>query len=92
MKINKELRELVRATPKHQITAYDAEITRAEREEAMAGLKADGWKLIAENDNFMKFAKVSRALGLMTTVLEYVDDEYDVADSVMNADNLVLRG
>ena len=91
MKINKELRERVRNTPKHLITAYDAEITHAEREEAIAGLKADGWKLIAENDNFMKFAKVHVALGLMTTLLEYVDDEYEV-DSVMNDDNLVLRG
>ena len=73
MKINKELRELVKATPKRQITAYDAEITRAEREEAVRGLRADGWKLIAENDNFMKFAKVHKALGLMTTLIEYVD-------------------
>ena len=73
MKINRELRELVRATPKRQITAYEAEITQAEREEAIAGLKADGWKLIAENDTFMKFAKISKALGLMTTLIEYVD-------------------
>ena len=73
MKINRELRELVRATPKRQITAYEAEITQAEREEAMASMKADGWKLIAENDNFMKFAKISKALGLMTTLIEYVD-------------------
>ena len=73
MKINRELRELVRATPKRQITAYEAEITQAEREEAMASMKANGWKLIAENDNFMKFAKISKALGLMTTLIEYID-------------------
>ena len=91
MKINTELRELVRNTPKRQITAYDAEITHAEREEAMENMRANGWKLIAENDNFMKFAKVSKALGLMTTLIEYVDGEYD-EDSVMNDDNLVLRG
>ena len=72
MRINEKMRALVQATPRAQITKYQAFIRRAEREEAIAGLKKDGWEMTADNEFLMAFAKVGD-LGVMVTVLDYAD-------------------
>ena len=73
MKINRVMKQMVRDWPKNKITKYDADITRAERPEVFARMAANGWALIADNEFFLKFAKLDKALGLMTTVCEYTD-------------------
>lgn len=74
MKIDEKMRELVKAAPKAKIMKYQAFVSRAERDEVFKSMKANGFKLINDNEFLMRFAKFNKAMNMyQVTVCDYMD-------------------